>query len=200
MFSLHDLPDSVRIDGVEYGIDMSFDNIIRLHEVFMSDLEQAIKVYTAINLLFEDELEFSPQEQIEAFEAVYKELVVAEGEETVELDLLGNPMPKLQLEEDEEEGAEYCIVRDMEFIYPSFLQDYRMDLLKQRGKMHWWTFKTLLSGLGPETKFKQVLDIRQRPLKGKGKEIEELRKLKKHYALKPYGKAVRDEGSTMQQV
>lgn len=195
MFNLHDLPTSVLIGKDEYNIDMAFDNIIRIHEVFMSDIEQGLKLFTVIQLLFEDELEFTPEQQVQAFEQVYSALIATKEEETVEYDRLGNPMPKLQLEEDEEEGAEYCIVRDMEYIYPSFLQDYRIDLLKQRGKMHWWTFKTLLSGLSAETKFKQVLDIRQRPLKGKGKEIEELRKLKKHYALKPYGKAVHDEGS-----
>ena len=69
------------------------------------------------------------------------------------------------VKDQEERGVEatkqFDYVRDAGAIYASFFDQYGIDLNKERGKMHWDTFKALLDGLGPNTYFQRILAIRR---------------------------------------
>ena len=75
------------------------------------------------------------------------------------------PQTKDQIKEAEKESVDtprpYDYVRDAGAIYASFFQQYHIDLNKERGKMHWTIFKALLDGLGKETYFQRIIQIRQ---------------------------------------
>ncbi|MFX3618729.1 MAG: Gp15 family bacteriophage protein [Sporolactobacillus sp.] len=82
----------------------------------------------------------------------------------------------------------YDLVADADLIYASFLQDYQIDLTKEIGRMSWHRFIALLNGLRDDTKFKQVVSIRQEPLPtGNDRETiqarQSLLELKEIYAL-----------------
>ncbi|MGD1419469.1 Gp15 family bacteriophage protein, partial [Enterococcus faecium] len=60
----------------------------------------------------------------------------------------------------------YSYSQDAGAIYSSFLADYGIDLLKEKGRMHFITFKTLLFGLSENTHFQRILSIRSRSING----------------------------------
>ena len=77
--------------------------------------------------------------------------------------------------------------RDSDYIYASFLTDYGIDLLKERGRMDWRRFLALFQGLTDRTKMAQVMDIRLReipaPDQYNAKERAALMEAKRYYAL-----------------
>lgn len=78
----------------------------------------------------------------------------------------------------------YSYEFDDEFIYNSFMEQYKIDLNSIK-YLHWWKFKTLLNGLNEKTQFMKVLEYRAVDLariKDKSKK-EYYRKMKKIYAL-----------------
>ena len=69
MFKLSDkLVSSIEINGKTYGVDMSFDNILRLTEM-LNDLELSdeMHILLGIEMLFDDPLEMPIQEEVLAF-------------------------------------------------------------------------------------------------------------------------------------
>ena len=96
-------------------------------------------------------------------------------EETVERDMKGNIL--------EEEKKFYDFEEDADYIFASFMQDYGIDLIKEREKsnyywnkvqsgtmslekfrnhtMSWDKFNALLTGLSETSKFRRVIEIRQ---------------------------------------
>lgn len=187
MFTLiDDLTESVEINGVTYAVDMSFDNVLRLTEL-MGDkrLYDETQIITGIALLFDEPLEGTLEEQTDIFNQAYTALFGIDEDE-VEYDILGNPMPKRNKDEEAPE-LPYDLQQDAEYIYASFLQDYNIDLFEQQGKMHWYKFKALLNGLSEATKLIKVIGIRQMELptgKDSGKHRAEVEKQKAMYALK----------------
>lgn len=190
MFALTDiLPDTVEINGFEHRIDLSFDNVLSvidlLNEVGIDDIEQ---ITTGLYMLLGVHLEYPLQEQADIFVMLFDNFINNEqADDDVEYDIEGNPMPIVQEENNQDS---YDIKQDAQYIYSSFLQCYNMDLFEQQGKLHWWKFKALLSGLSEDTKFKKVLEIRQMELptgKGTSKQREAIKKIKRAYALKPKG-------------
>ena len=78
-------------------------------------------------------------------------------------------------------------MQDAEYIYAGFMQAYRIDLLDQLGKLHWWKFNALLKSLPQDTKFQEIVQIRLRPMpkatKYNAEERQNLLKLKAEYRL-----------------
>lgn len=81
--------------------------------------------------------------------------------------------------------------RDGDYIYASFMQAYRIDLIDEQGKLPWKKFLYLFNGLPADTKIKQIMRIRQMPVpeyNGKNsKEIQEINEMKSYYALPVQG-------------
>ena len=78
----------------------------------------------------------------------------------------------------------YSYSQDAGAIYSSFLADYGIDLLKEKGRMHFITFKTLLFGLSENTHFQRILSIRSRSINGlEGEALTNLLELQEYYAL-----------------
>ena len=81
--------------------------------------------------------------------------------------------------------------RDGDYIYASFMQAYRIDLIDEQGRLPWKKFLYLFNGLPVDTKIKQIMRIRQMPVpeyNGKNsKEIQEINEMKSYYALPVQG-------------
>lgn len=76
---------------------------------------------------------------------------------------------------------------DAEYIYASFLQDYKIDLFEMQGVLRWEKFLSLLSSLKDDTKFKEVIGIRGQklpsPTQYNKEERNRIIKLKQIYSL-----------------
>lgn len=184
------LTDKLVIDDKEFPLDLSFDNILRLFEMWRDeDVPEFVKPHFGIRILTGETLEdFTVEEMSEVFNEVFEEHISLSTVEDnhVEYDLAGNPM-KTTASNGKQEQAPYDIRYDGDYIYASFLQAYGIDLFDVQGKLHWKKFNALLSGLPEGTKFMEVIKIRKwKPQKGDSAEYkEEMRRLQKDYAL-PY--------------
>lgn len=184
------LTDKLVIDDEEFPLNLSFDNVLRLFEMWRDeDVPEFVKPHFGIRILTGETLEdFTVEEMSEIFNEVFEEHIsLSEVEDNhVEYDLAGNPM-KTTASNGKQEQAPYDIRFDGDYIYASFLQAYGIDLFDVQGKLHWKKFNALLSGLPEGTKFMEVIKIRKwKPQKGDSAEYkEEMRRLQKDYAL-PY--------------
>lgn len=184
------LTDKLVIDDKEFPLNLSFDNILRLFEMWRDeDVPEFVKPHFGIRILTGETLEdFTVEEMSEVFNEVFEEHISLSTVEDnhVEYDLAGNPMKTIASDKGQER-APYDIRYDGDYIYASFLQAYGIDLFDVQGKLHWKKFNALLSGLPEGTKFMEVIKIRKwKPQKGDSAEYkEEMRRLQKDYAL-PY--------------
>ena len=191
------LTDKLVIDDEEYALDLSFDNVLRLFEMWRDeDVPEFVKPHFGIRILTGETLEdFTVEEMSEVFNEVFEEHISLSTVEDnhIEYDLAGNPM-KTTASNSKQEQAPYDIRYDGDYIYASFLQAYGIDLFDVQGELHWKKFNALLSGLPEGTKFMEVIKIRKwKPQKGDSAEYkEEMRRLQKDYAL-PYEIVEEDE-------
>ena len=182
------LTDKLVIDDEEYTLDLSFDNVLRLFEMWRDeDVPEFVKPHFGIRILTGETLEdFTVEEMSEVFNEVFEEHISLSTVEDnhVEYDLAGNPM-KTTASNGKQEQAPYDIRYDGDYIYSSFLQAYGIDLFDVQGELHWRKFNALLSGLPEGTKLMEVIKIRKwKPQKGDSAEYkEEMRRLQKDYAL-----------------
>lgn len=182
------LTDTLVIDDKEFPLNLSFDNVLRLFEMWRDeDVPEFVKPHFGIRILTGETLEdFTVEEMSEVFNEVFEEHISLSTVEDnhVEYDLAGNPM-KTTASNGKQEQAPYDIRYDGDYIYASFLQAYGIDLFDVQGKLHWKKFNALLSGLPEGTKFMEVIKIRKwKPQKGDSSEYkEEMRRLQKDYAL-----------------
>lgn len=191
------LTDKLVIDDKEFPLNLSFDNVLRLFEMWRDeDVPEFVKPHFGIRILTGETLEdFTVEEMSEVFNEVFEEHISLSTVEDnhVEYDLAGNPM-KTTASNGKQEQAPYDIRFDGDYIYASFLQAYGIDLFDVQGDLHWKKFNALLSGLPEGTKFMEVIKIRKwKPQKGDSAEYkEEMRRLQKDYAL-PYEIVEEDE-------
>lgn len=182
------LTDKLVIDDKEFPLNLSFDNVLRLFEMWRDeDVPEFVKPHFAVRILTGKTLEdFTVEEMSEVFNEVFEEHISLSTVEDnhIEYDLAGNPM-KTTASNGKQEQAPYDIRFDGDYIYASFLQAYGIDLFDVQGKLHWKKFNALLSGLPEGTKFMEVIKIRKwKPQKGDSAEYkEEMRRLQKDYAL-----------------
>ncbi|EEW9887867.1 hypothetical protein HFV79_002112 [Listeria monocytogenes] len=197
MLSLADgINDIYVYENEDYQLDLTFDNVLRVLELNGDTrLEDYFRVNLAIEVLFENETPWSQfdednpyqsiQEKILVLLDIFENYIVKDDAKGIQYDIDGNKMP-VATGEGEEEQAYYSLTQDSDYIYASFLQDYNIDLIDARGKLHWYKFRALFDSLRDDTAIKSIMNIRQTELptgKGSEKEREALIKLKNHYKL-----------------
>ncbi|EJE1188393.1 TPA_asm: hypothetical protein GIN88_08120 [Listeria monocytogenes] len=191
--------DIYEYKGKEYKLDLAFDNVLRVIDLTEDNsLSDVFRANLAIDVLFADDMPWprsSEEDEYANIEEkslvlidIFTNYIVKENDDGLLYDIDGNKMPNATNNNDEaEEIASYSLTQDADYIYASFLQDYNIDLLDSRGKMHWYKFRALLESLRDDTTIKTIIGIRQAELpsgKGTEKERNELIKLKNRYKLK----------------
>jgi hypothetical protein len=157
-------------------VDMFFDNILLLYEMFDDEeLEGYEKVHLALNLLINEYETLHLSSYKEAYELF----------EYVLLEFLG-----IDLSKKNNEGASvkiYDFKKDAELIYASFFAVYKMDLFELKGKLHWKKFQALLNHLDDNSSFKQVIGYRTMKVPSEKETSKEYRqhviKMKQVYSL-----------------
>ncbi|EAC7121821.1 bacteriophage Gp15 family protein [Listeria monocytogenes] len=191
--------DIYEYEGKEYKLDLAFDNVLRVIELTEDNsLSDVFRANLAIDVLFVDDMPWSRSNEEDEYANIeekslvlidiFTNYIVKENDDGLLYDIDGNKMPgATNNNDDAEEIASYSLTQDADYIYASFLQDYNIDLLDSRGKMHWYKFRALLESLRDDTTIKTIIGIRQAELpsgKGTEKERNELIKLKNRYKLK----------------
>jgi len=148
--------DNYRIADREYKINASFDNILRLLDLFDDrTTPDYMKIDIALQMLLDDPLEH--------LEYAVKYKIVSnilkrylDNEQEVLIDIAGNvidlPTP------DKEQVIDFNV--DAELIYSAFMQAYGIDLIDEQGKLHWLKFRALLHGLPTETRLMEIIGYR----------------------------------------
>ncbi|EPU1811100.1 bacteriophage Gp15 family protein [Listeria monocytogenes] len=191
--------DIYEYEGKEYKLDLAFDNVLRVIELTEDNsLSDVFRANLAIDVLFVDDMPWPRSNEEDEYANIeekslvlidiFTNYIVKENDDGLLYDIDGNKMPSgTNNNDDAEEIASYSLTQDADYIYASFLQDYNIDLLDSRGKMHWYKFRALLESLRDDTTIKTIIGIRQAELpsgKGTEKERNELIKLKNRYKLK----------------
>lgn len=159
--------------GKLYPIDLSFDTVLSFYKLLDDDhFDDAEKVKIAFEIFFG----FVPNDAdfiVDAFKQIsnYLSADPYEGKQEDISNVIAGP-------------KDYSFEQDAEAIYASFYQQYHIDLLEEKQKMHWDKFRALFAGLGPDTYFMRIVHIRQQdPTKLDGEAQTELIQAQQRYAL-----------------
>lgn len=180
MLSLYrKLDDSIEIDGKQYEVNASFDNVLRLINLLNDKMPVDLKLTIGMQMLFGRDtelLELDPEYQKELIEYVAEEYIQSKDE--IEYDDLGNVMPQVP------KKRIIDIDLDAEYIYGSFIQAYGIDLIEVQGKLHWYEFRALLASLPDNTRMREIMGYRayKKPSKS-DTHHSQMMKLQEQYAL-----------------
>jgi Bacteriophage Gp15 protein len=183
MFLTEELEDKFRYGSYVLHVDMAYDNILRLFELFEDNsfLEHE-KVLIGLEMLlfdYEKVQDYDFEQQFEILKFILKEFL------DIDLDKQQEVNEEQVDQAPEERGYDFKV--DAERIYASFFMDYGMDLHEQQGKLHWNKFLALLNGLSKDTAFMQVVNIRTmevpKATQGNEKHRMEIIQLKDKYSL-----------------
>lgn len=178
----------LEIEGEEqiFPLLLSFDRVLKLFEMWgdkkIPEIMRpllALKILTGVS--FEN---LTVDEAMEIVRAIFEEHIqTRKVDDEVEYDLAGNVIKTAST--DEPQKRLYNLKYDGDYVFASFIQAYKIDLIEEIGKLHWRKFNALLVGLPEGTKFVEVLKIRSyEPQKGDSSEyIQKMRELQKEFRL-----------------
>ena len=166
MFNIsRSLDEQLVLGGKPYQLFLSFDNVLRVFDLFQDHkIQIQYKPKFALRLITQsndfDDFEFETQLQI--YEEIFNKYIdTSKSDETgVRYDLEGNPLPVKTKKQQKGQKILFNIGYDSEYIYAGFMQAYGIDLIDQQGKLHWKKFNALLVGLPSDTRFAEILKIR----------------------------------------
>lgn len=177
MLSLTDDPHlKINYHGHLYSIDFAFDTVINYFNLIESDLDNQTKIEGAINLFFGSIKDKPSFDDIEFYEFAIK---------AINHEIQDHPYGKFGNQQSSSKYVKYVDYnKDAGAIYAGFLQQYGLDLTKERGKLQWNQFHALFDGLSDKTQIKQIIEIRQKPLNDVDKDsIADWQNAKAYYAL-----------------
>lgn len=159
------LPYSICVDGKKHKLTPAFDNVLQL---FAQMEDCALTDYDKLELMIYYLTDNAPA-SIEILNAACEAL-----------------FPSIQSKSIGKKAFDF--IQDSDLIFSAFYQSYGIDLVEQQGKLHWLKFMALLQGLPDNTRFREIISIRLRPMpkptKSNAEERMELARLKQVFALK----------------
>ncbi|MZK16715.1 Gp15 family bacteriophage protein [Dorea longicatena] len=173
---LTDIPcNKVITDKSKFVINPAYDTVLEVQKLYKEDtLTEFEKIDQALKMLVRNKWNLrllNPEEKQKLLSVITKRYVEVEKRPQIKK----SPFPVLDFE------------KDGDYIYASFMQAYKIDLIEEQGRLPWKKFLYLFNGLPADTKIKQIMRIRQMPVpeyNGKNsKEIQEINEMKSYYAL-----------------
>ncbi|WP_179395057.1 Gp15 family bacteriophage protein [Lacticaseibacillus absianus] len=169
--------DVITVDGRAYELDLAFPNVLEAFKIVRDDgLAASERIALCLRLL----LRKTPQTPLDAL--VAQRLLQTIFDEKI--DLAEN---RLAAQLFGTKGKTFDFDIDADRIAASFMQQYRIDLgnARERHAVSWAFFNALLSGLGPDTPFRQATAYRvmEIPDDATPEQKEHIRKMKKLYSL-----------------
>lgn len=173
---LTDIPcNKVITNKSKFLVNPAFDIVLEVQKLYKEDvLTEFEKIDQALRMLVKNKWNLqllNPEEKQKLLSVITQRYVEVEKRPQIKK----SPFPVLDFE------------KDGDYIYASFMQAYRIDLIEEQGRLPWKKFLYLFNGLPADTKIKQIMRIRQMPVpeyNGKNsKEIQEINEMKSYYAL-----------------
>lgn len=192
------LDHDIEIDGTVYTMDLSYDNVLRWYDLVKDeDLIELEKIVIAFRMFVPD---CPNNTDINSKVATVENIAIyLTGKDEEE-----NEQPQDDTYEDDNDSNKqyFDFDEDSNYIYASFMQEYNIDLIDQRGKLAWEKFIALLNGMRSNTKFNEIVSIRATELPtgnddASKAERERLIRLKDVYALKSSVSIVEQEMDNM---
>ncbi|MGT2914618.1 bacteriophage Gp15 family protein [Streptococcus dysgalactiae] len=177
------LVKSFEFRGETYSINLSFNKVLDVFDVIDDDfLNETEKCFLCLDILL-DRTDLPFTYAVDLWIHIKKKYIDMKKPEKPQLDIKGNPMPVVKEKDDNEKVIDFRL--DAEFIYASFMQAYKINLLKEQNKLSWIEFKALLNALPDDTIMQRIIAIRQWKDDGKGDKDyrDNMRKLKAKYSL-----------------
>ena len=178
----------LEIEGEEqiFPLLLSFDRVLKFFEMWGDkEIPEIMRPLLALKILTGVSFEnLTVDEAMEIVRAIFEEHIqTRKVDDEVEYDLAGNVIKTTSSEEPHKRL--YNLKYDGDYVFASFMQAYRIDLIEEIGRLHWKKFNALLVGLPEGTKFVEVLKIRSyEPQKGDSSEyIQKMRELQKEFRL-----------------
>lgn len=135
------------------SVNPAFNYVLDIQKLYKEDcLTDLEKIDAALEVLVRNSWNLrllNPKERAEVMEEIAARFIRTKKRPEVKK----NPVPVLDFEE------------DGDYIYASFMEDYRIDLIDEQGRLPWKKFLYLFNGLSADTKIKQVMQIRQMELR-----------------------------------
>jgi hypothetical protein len=160
-----------------YTVNPSYDIVLDLQKVYRdSRLNDIDKINTALRMLIvrPKRIHMSTNQKMNLLQAIYDQCI---------------KIPERHSPKNQQKVFDFEF--DGEYIYSSFMEEYGIDLIEQRGKLHWKKFLALFQGLSEKTKIREVMKIRSMeipsPNRHNRKEIQSIMELKSYYALPVQG-------------
>lgn len=176
------LPKTYNYRGQDLPINLSYDNVLDVFDVLRNKVLLDIYMGELITTMLFGENVIEPGDYKEVWEEVFETHIKAKQEESVRYDIGGNPMPNPKKNS---KKVLIDIEQDASYIFSSFIQAYKINLLKEQQEMHWYEFRALLQGLPENTMMKRIMSIRAwKPGEHDSSEYkEEMRELQDYYRL-----------------
>lgn len=165
--------------GKTYVINLSFDTVISFYQLLDDDHFSAEeKIMVAFQMFFD----FEPRDAdfaVAAFKQIndyLRQSPYGDNDDDVSNnDMQGNVTKPVKY---------YSFTQDAEAIYSSFMEQYGINLLHEKGKMHWDEFKALFAGLNDKTYMSRIIQIRMRDTsKLEGQELTDAINAQQYYEL-----------------
>ncbi|PAD67030.1 hypothetical protein CHH83_20910 [Bacillus sp. 7586-K] len=172
--------NEIEYKGNKFFMNLAFDIVLRAYEL-KSDPNfnnyQRVSIMWEMFIVNHDEHDVTFEDKNTIVKTIFDHFLEPEKDKEINDDnkTQGQGKPLFDFE------------HDAEYIYASFLQDYKIDLFEMQGVLRWEKFLALLSSLKDDTKFKEVIGIRGQkippPTKFNKDERDRIIKLKQIYAL-----------------
>jgi hypothetical protein len=167
------IDDTFIYNDKKYNVNMAFNNIILLFEMFNDDLlDDVDKIFICIKMLVKEEIDLnSLDEAVYLYKYLLKEFLDIDTDN-----------------KEETSGKKFLdYKKDAEIIFASFYAEYKIDLTEVHDRLHWNKFIALLNNLNDKSKFKQVISIRVMEIPKANESSQEYRdhiiKMKEAYSL-----------------
>lgn len=179
MLSLTDDPHlKIKYHGKLYTVDFAFDTVINYFNLIEDkELTNEDKIYGTIDLFFGGNKDMPDIEDIDFYNFAISEVNKAINDYPYgkHIKQTANSSPYVKY-------VDY--VKDAGAIYAGFLQQYGIDLTKERGKLQWNQFHALFDGLSEKTQIMRIIEIRKKPLSEVDKDdIADWQNAKAYYSI-----------------
>lgn len=168
------LPETVEIDGREYGILFGYRTMIAIEMLMYEDISDTDKMEQSLTLFYQKDI------PADVDEAINKMLWFhACGMESREEQGIGSNHKRQQ-------QRAYDFKQDAGLIYAAFRQQYGINLHRTpSNELHWWEFSALFESLTDDTKMAKVMYWRTCDMSGMSKaEKRYITKMRNIFAIK----------------
>jgi hypothetical protein len=165
--------------GSEYEIDFSFDNVLRYFKLLDDkSIDKVSRAIMAFKMFIGDGLDVPLDEMIS------------------ETTRISNLLAESPYESVSSGSKVFDYEQDSEAIYASFLKEYGIDLIEQKGKLSYFKFTALLNHLSSKAPINRIIQIRTENPADHAKDaryLQALAEMQQTYALKKSADEIEQE-------